>query len=62
VYNNALSLDNEQESLKAKLKEKTAALDGEVDKMQKMRGEVKKIVKIEIPQESWRGFGIGDKR
>ena len=61
-YHSVMSLDNEQETLKAKLKEKTAALDEEREKLEKMYSEAKKIIKIDIPQESWKEFGIQDKR
>lgn len=62
TYNQVLTLDNEQETLKAKLKEKSAILSDQVSAMQKLRSEAKKLVKLEIPQTLWREFGIEDKK
>ena len=62
TFSNATSLDNEQEALKARLKEKTAKLDSVMKDMDKLLSESRKIVKIDIPQESWKEFGILDKR
>jgi hypothetical protein len=58
----AVILNNEQESLKAKLKEKTEQLDGIMASMTKKAGEARKIIKLDMPQSSWREFGIDDKR
>lgn len=57
-----IALNKEQETLKAKLKEKTAAFNAAMDTMQKQAGEARKIIKLDIPQELWREFGINDKR
>ncbi|MDR0733793.1 MAG: hypothetical protein LBF08_07025 [Dysgonamonadaceae bacterium] len=57
-----ISLNQDQETLKAKLKEKTAELDARLDTMQKKAAKARKIIKIDIPQPSWREFGIEDKR
>ena len=43
-YEKALSEDNEQEALKARLKEKTASLNATVERMQNKRNRAKKIV------------------
>ena len=61
-YQSVLNFDNEQEALKARLKEKTAMLEEEQKELEKMYSEAKKIIKIDIPQESWKEFGIQDKR
>ena len=58
----AVSLNSEQEKLKADLKTKTAELDAEVAAMMKIYSEAKKRVKMDFPQEKWREFGIEDKR
>jgi nicotinamide mononucleotide adenylyltransferase len=58
----AVTLNNEQESLKAKLKAKTEQLDAVMTTLAKKTGEARKIIKIDIPQSSWREFGINDKR
>ena len=31
-----------------------------VDEMNKLYGNAKKVVKIQLPKESWKEFGIGD--
>ena len=59
---NAQTLDNEQESLKAELKTKTVKLDEEMVTIQKLMSESKKVVKLEMPQETWQAFGISDKK
>jgi seryl-tRNA synthetase len=58
----AIALNNEQETLKAKLKEKTEQLDEVINALKKQSGEARKIIKLDIPQSSWREFGINDKR
>jgi hypothetical protein len=55
-------LNQEQETLKAKLKEKTEEFDAAFAAMQKKAGEARKIIKLDMPQSSWREFGIDDKR
>jgi len=57
-----IQLNGEQESLKAKLKEKTAQLDATMSALSKKTSEARKIIKIDMPQASWREFGIEDKR
>ena len=58
----SIRLNGEQESLKAKLKEKTAQLDATMSALSKKTSEARKIIKIDMPQASWREFGIEDKR
>ena len=62
LYQTAQTLYNEQESLKAKLKTKTAELDTTLDDLSAKMSEHKKLVKIDIPKESWKEFGIADSR
>ena len=57
-----IRLNGEQESLKAKLKEKTAELDATMSSLSKKTSEARKIIKLDMPQTSWREFGIEDKR
>jgi hypothetical protein len=57
-----IALNQEQETLKAKLKEKTAEFDVAFAAMQKKAAEARKIIKLDMPQSSWREFGIDDKR
>ncbi len=58
----ALKLNDEQESLKAKLKMTTAELEKLLTELLRMQSEIKKTVKLALPQESWVAFGIKDKR
>ena len=62
LYNDARSLDNEQEALKSRLKEKTTELNGKMDSMKRMMQEANKAVKLEMEKESWKEFGISAKR
>ena len=54
--------NNEQESLKAKLKTKTQDLNIQVDDMMEMINEAKKVVKLEFDSSEWKEFGVLDKR
>lgn len=55
-------INSEQEALKARLKEKTAELEAECATLFEIATEVRKIIKLEMPQESWKEFGIQAKR
>jgi hypothetical protein len=59
---NCVELNNEQETLKAKLKEKTEQLDAAMLALEKKAGGARKIIKLDMPQSSWREFGINDKQ
>jgi hypothetical protein len=54
--------NNEQEKLKADLKAATAALDALMAQMAKSMSEAAKVVKLEMPQEQWKEFGMAAKR
>ena len=58
----AQRLDGEQEALKARLAEKTAELNAMLAEVAQAASEVKKLVKLDFPKESWREFGITDGR
>ena len=58
----SIRLNGEQETLKAKLKEKTVELDTMMSSLTKKTSEARKIIKLDMPQASWREFGIEDKR
>jgi tRNA A-37 threonylcarbamoyl transferase component Bud32 len=58
----AVDLNNEQEALKSKLKQKTEQLDAVMATLTKRAGEARKIIKLDMPQSSWLEFGISDKR
>ena len=62
LHQQAQSLDNEQESLKARLKEKTAELDKVIERLGQKHSESKKLVKLDIPVAGWKAFGIADSR
>ncbi|MDR1156500.1 MAG: hypothetical protein LBL04_17490 [Bacteroidales bacterium] len=57
-----IALNVEQETLKAKLKMKTEELNEAFAAMQKKAAEARKVIKLDMPQSSWREFGIEDKR
>ena len=57
-----VNLNGEQETLKAKLKVKTEELDAAMAAMNKKSAEARKIIKLDMPQSTWREFGIEDKR
>lgn len=60
--NDAGTLNNQQEKLKADLKSKTAELDAKMLEIEKSMTEARKIVKLDFPQDQWKQFGIEDKR
>jgi hypothetical protein len=51
-----------QEQKKSELKEASVALEEDLDILGDMFKEFKKMVKYKLPQESWVGHGITDKR
>ncbi len=61
-FQSAIALDNEHEAAKARLKEKTAAFHGQLDQVDLLYREAKKLVKLELPQASWKEFGVYDQR
>jgi hypothetical protein len=61
MYDEAKTIDNEQESMKARLKEKSDALHQKMDEVETVYREAKKVVKLEMPKESWKEFGIADR-
>jgi predicted RNase H-like nuclease (RuvC/YqgF family) len=62
LQNKGMTLDNEQEDLKAKLKTKTEELDRLIEELEKLLSEARKIVKLEMEQSTWKSFGIDDKK
>lgn len=62
LHNKVQQINSEQETLKAKQKEKTSQLETEYVELDKMASEARKIVKLEMPPESWKEFGIQAKR
>jgi hypothetical protein len=47
--------------LKAQLKETTAALNATHNEVRKKTMYASKIVKIDVPKEAWKGFGVNAK-
>ncbi len=62
TLNTINTLDNEQESLKAQLKTKTATLDATLKELKAMLSESKKVVKMSVDQSGWLEFGITDSK
>ena len=58
VYKDTLSFNAEQQALKARLKEKTAAVTQNIATLRKLRRVARNTVKEQLPQESWKEFGI----
>ena len=62
ILNGCIGLNNEQEELKARLKTKTEELNKQMAELKARTSEVRKIVKLDMPQATWKEFGIADKR
>jgi hypothetical protein len=58
----AISLNNEQEKLKADLKRKTAELEAQMSVLNASVKQARKLVKIDFPQAQWVEFGITTKK
>jgi hypothetical protein len=56
------NFNNEQESIKAKLKTKTEELNTSMEALEGKIDEAKKVVKLEFDKSEWKQFGIDDKR
>lgn len=55
-------IENDQEILKGKLKEKTQALEKKVGELKDLFSKYRLIIKAVIPQENWVAFGISAKK
>lgn len=60
--NTCINLNNEQEQLKGRLKEKTMELYVNLKLLAEKAKEARKVIKMDMPQVSWKEFGIADKR
>jgi len=58
----AIRLNGEQESLKSRLREKTAELEDVLAQLGRQHSLAKKLVKLDFPRSGWLEFGIQDKR
>jgi seryl-tRNA synthetase len=61
IYNEVRAVDNDQEAMKARQKEISVLLREKMKELRKRYSLAKKVVKMEMPQESWKEFGIKDK-
>jgi hypothetical protein len=57
----SIGINNEQEKLKADLQAKTNQLQTKLTEVSKAVSEAKKIVKLDVPKDRWKEFGISDK-
>ena len=60
VYGETTALDEKQERLKSELKTCTSELSDKSKQLNTLVANMKKRVKLVIPQTEWKGFGIGD--
>jgi ATP-dependent Lon protease len=58
----AIEQNNAQEKLKADLKASTAALDKTLGEINNAMREATKVVKLQMPQQQWKEFGITAKK
>jgi ATP-dependent Lon protease len=58
----AIEQNNAQEKLKADLKAATAALDKTLGEINNAMKEASKVVKLQMPQQQWKEFGIQAKK
>ncbi len=54
----AKTIENDQEILKGKLKEKTLELDNKVAELKDVLSKTRLIIKAVLPQKRWVAFGI----
>ena len=58
TFKRVAALNAEQEALKARLKEKTAAVESGLADLKGQISESKKVVKLSLDTASWKQFGI----
>ena len=58
AYDELLQLDRDQAALIARQKEKTLETNQKLAENREYYREARKIVKLELPQESWKEFGV----
>ncbi len=58
LLSNTTAQNSKQEKLKADLKTCTAELESMLVQLQKMMSESTTVVKLEMPKEQWKEFGI----
>ena len=62
ILNRAVEANAAQHALKARMMERTAEQRECQSEMNQLCREARKLIKIELPPEAWREFGITDKR
>lgn len=62
LYEKAERENNEQENLKAQLKTKTEELNKTIKELKSLHSDLKKRVKLEVPNAGWKEYGIDNKR
>lgn len=62
IYREALELDNQYHALKARIKEMAHLFHAQLAELDGCYREARKVVKLEMPLESWPEFGIRDQR
>ena len=62
LYQDTQDYGNEQQALKSRLKEKTAAVNANLTALRKLRRNGRHMVKDQFPQESWKEFGVAATR
>ncbi|MCP5047065.1 MAG: hypothetical protein GY940_07820 [bacterium] len=62
VQGDAVKLNNQQEDLKSQLNAKTDELEAKMKELQKLYSESSKVVKLAVPQNKWKSFGINATR
>lgn len=62
AYDELLQLDRDQAALIARQKEKTVETIQKLTENRQYYREARKVVKLELPQESWKEFGVTAQR
>ena len=58
AYDELRTLDQERAALMARQKEKTSAVNEKLKENLEYYREARQIIKLDLPQESWKEFGI----
>jgi F420-0:gamma-glutamyl ligase len=60
IHHSLYELNICQEALEARLKAKTAEINRQVIELDNVYRKVSEVVKVELPEDSWHDFGIGE--
>ena len=58
IHGDFLSLTGEQKALMSRLKEKTIAINAKAVALDRLFRKARHLIKAQLPQESWKEFGI----